>query len=59
MNADQYIIATVTADGKNYVYWVVDGQSNPVEPPNAKGNRTTSSSTLGTAIAAEMPTLST
>lgn len=67
MKANQFIIARLTADQKNYVYWVCDPATDiqswangiPSEPPNALGNRTTSSSTLGTAIATEMPTLST
>lgn len=68
MLANQYIIVKLTADQKSYTYWVVDpndagiqrwANGVPAEPPNALGNRTTSSSTLGTNIGAEMPTLST
>jgi hypothetical protein len=67
MNADQYLIVRCTPDFKSYTYWVVDtnGQPQfsdngiPSEPLNALGNRTTSKSTLGTAIQNELPTLGT
>jgi len=67
MNNDQYLIVRVTADQKNYTYWVVDTNGQPVrmgngmpeETLNAIGNRTTSKSTLGTNIQNEMPTLAT
>lgn len=69
MNLDQYLIVKVTADMKNYTYWVVDtngqpavfgnGGGAPLEPLNALNNRTTSKSTLGTNIQNEMPTLGT
>ena len=60
MNSDQYIIVRVTSDGKNYTWWEVERMENaPNEPLQALGNRTTSSSTLGTAVAAALPTLST
>jgi len=66
MNSNQYIIVKVTPDQKAYTYWVVEPNHHgisrwangvPVEPLEATGNRTTSSSTLGTAIGTEMPTL--
>lgn len=67
MKTNQFIVVRVSADQKNYTYWVCDPTTDvqlwangiPSEPPNALGNRTTSSSTLGTSIANEMPTLST
>lgn len=67
MGLDQYIIVRVTADQKNYTYWVQDTNGQqvrmnngmPEEPLNAIGNRTTSSTTLKNAIGTEMPTLGT
>lgn len=67
MTADQFIIIRLSADQKNYTYWVQDTNGQPIrmgnglpeEPLNALGNRTTSKSTLGTNIQNEMPTLST
>lgn len=58
MNLGQYLIVRVTPDGKQYEYWVVD-QAPPVDKLSGLGNRTTSASTLATAIQNEMPTLST
>lgn len=67
MNLDQFIIIKISADMKNYTYWVQDTNGQPIrmsngvpeEPLNAIGNRTTSKSTLGTNIQNEMPTLGT
>ena len=61
MTLGQYMIVRVTPDEKSYSYWTVDpsqgGPALPNEPPQA--TRTTSSSTLGTAVQNNMPTLST
>lgn len=60
MQLNQYMIVRVTPDGKNYAYWTADIAENgdlPNEPLNS--TRTTSSSTLGTAVQNNMPTLST
>jgi hypothetical protein len=61
MTLGQYMIVRVTPDEKSYTYWTVDpaygGPALPNEPPQA--TRTTSSSTLGTAVQNNMPTLST
>lgn len=58
MKLGQYLLVRVTPDGKQYEYWVVD-QPPPIDQLNSLGNRTTSASTLATAIQNEMPTLST
>ena len=64
MKQNEFIIVKVAPDSKAYTYWVVSdyrelqwGNGQPIEPQGAEANRTTSSSTLGTAIGTEMPTL--
>jgi hypothetical protein len=67
MNADQYLVVRCTPDFKSYTYWVVDTNGQqlfgsdglPIEAPSSVSNRTTSKSTLGTAIQNELPTLGT
>jgi hypothetical protein len=67
MNASQYLIVRLTPDFKSYTYWVVEPNDHgqltdngvPTEPLTSIGNRTTSKSTLGTAIQNELPTLGT
>lgn len=64
MKQNEYIIVKVTPDSKAYTYWVVSdyrevrfAEGQPQEPQGAEANRTTSTSTLGTAIGTEMPGL--
>lgn len=61
MGLGSYMIVRVAPDEKSYSYWTVDPTQSPnnlpQEPPNA--TRTTSASTLGTAVQNNMPTLST
>jgi len=56
MNLNQYMIVKVTPDGKSYCYWVVDGNP-PTEPANSI--RTAVVETIGEALEAELPALST
>ncbi len=60
MSFGQYMIVRISADERNYSYWTVDpsqgGPALPNEPPQT--TRTTSASTLGTAVQNNMPTLS-
>ena len=59
MTPNQYIVVRLTPDQKNIAWWVVDDKPMRRMPLRAEPNLTTSSSTMGTAVAAEMPTLST
>lgn len=60
MTPDEHIVVRVTEDGKSYVWWTINRPAVlPAEPLQAIGNRTTSSSTLGTAVGAALPALST
>ena len=69
MGIGQFIIVTVTPDGRNYTAWVCDpaalnghldfANGLPVEPLEAVNNRTTSASTMGTNIQNALPTLAT
>jgi len=62
MALSSYMVVRVSADGKSYEYWTVDPtQGGPRLHPSSvpQATRTTSASTLGTAVQNNMPTLST
>lgn len=61
MALSSYMVVRVSSDGKNYEYWTVDPtQGGPRLPQSVpQATRTTSASTLGTAVQNNMPTLST
>lgn len=56
MNANQYLIVRLNPAMTHYEYWTVNGPP-PVEAMDASANKTTSKSSLGTAIQNELPSL--
>lgn len=61
MNGNQRIIIQASPNFKKWVWWIEDVTSlkDQAIPERASGNETTSTSTLSTAVLAQLPTLAT